>query len=389
MVWWRGHRCICSAVLAGGVWLSGCQATERPSLAGIQPDFGSLLALPGSPQEAVARGQKAAPEGPRSYLELGPDTPGSRDARSARIRAVVNGEAILDEEVAAAAFQALATARTEAEKTEVLQAKLTEIIERELLLQDAIQRMSKRGGTKFLKELEKIAEREFERQWLHRLMRANNHSNPDLFRRFLKDAGMPVEMVQRQWVRNFIAMEYIRSRVEPATQRIGHLQVAEYYNQNAKEFQVEDSVVWQDLFIAIARHPGREEARKFAEVLIGRIRKGENFVRLAKEFDNGDSSLRDNAEGLGRKRGEIQPSEAEAILFSLKDGEVGPLIELETGFHIIRLVSRTRAGKMPFDDTVQKQIREKLRNQVFQREMRRIIQDLKRNAIIEVAKEVK
>lgn len=390
MSWWRDYGLFVATVLTAGVCLGGCQATERPSLAGIRPDFASMLSLPGSSEAALARGQKPQPaDGGKSYLEIGPEAPGSKDSRTARIRAVVNGEAILDEEVIAAAFQGLATARTETERAEILQAKLNEIIERELLMQDATLRLSKKGGAKFLKELEAVAEREFERQYLHKLMRANNQTNPDAFRRFLRDAGMPVDLVQRQWVRNFIAMEYLRSRIEPHTQRIGHLQVAEYYDKHPGEFAVEDSVVWQDLFIAVARHPSRDAARQFAEALVGRVRKGENFARLAKEYDNGDSSLRDNAEGIGRKRGEIQPTEAEAVLFSLEDGGIGPLIELETGFHLIRLVKRTHAGRQPFDEKVQKQVREKLRNQVFQQEMRRIIHELKRNAIIEVAKEVK
>src|SRR5205085_9659568 len=118
------------------------------------------------------------------------------------------------------------------------------------------------------------------------------------------------------------------------------VEVVESYTRHPDEFKVDDSVVWQDLFIATARHRTPADARRFAESLVARLKQGQDFVRLAKEFDNGESSLRNNAEGIGRSRGEILPREAEPILFGLKDGEIGPLVEIETGYHVIRLVKR-------------------------------------------------
>jgi parvulin-like peptidyl-prolyl isomerase len=385
----RGVRLLTATLLAGQLSL-GCQAEEKPRVAaGFQPDFTTLLKLPGSESE-VARAQKpgeAAKQ--KSLLEIGPDAPGSRDARGARIRATVNGDPILDEEVLAAAFQSMGGVRSEAERADIMNQKLNEIIDRELLMQDAVTKLNKRGGAKFLQELEKIAEREFDKQWLHRLMRANKISDERQFIRMLRDQGLPIELVRRQWVRNFISMEYARTRIEPSITRIGHEQIAEYYDSHPDDFKVQDSVVWQDLFIANARHPTPQAARQFAEVLLGRIRKGEDFARLAKEFDNGDSSSRENAEGIGTKRGQITPPEAEPVVFGLKQGEVGPLVEIETGYHIVRVVKRVYTGKRPFDDQTQKAIKEKLQNEVFQQEMRKLVNDLKRQAIIEVATEVK
>ena len=73
------------------------------------------------------------------------------------------------------------------------------------------------------------------------------------------------------------------------------------------------------------------------------------------------------------------------MLFNkLKDGDVA-VVEMSQGFHVVRLVKREYAGPMPFDSKVQKQIRDKLRNQVFQREMDRLLKDLKEKAVIERA----
>jgi hypothetical protein len=386
MTCWRDRATFTAALLALVVGPSGCQAASRPSLAGLTPDYASLMSLPGCQSPSQARGQKPTPL--PSFLELGADAPGNKESRTARIRAVVNGDPILDEEVQAAALQHLIGVSDESQRARILNEKLNEIIDRELLLQDAIARLGKRAD-RFLEDLTRIAEKEFERQWLYRLMHANKQTDPELFKAMIRAQGLPYEQIRRQWIRNFIAMEYLRSRIEPSITRIGHLQTVEYYEQHPEEFRVEDSVVWQDLFISAANHPTPQAARQFAESLAERARKGEDFVKLAKQFDNGDSSLRENCTGIGTKRGEIQPPEAEPVLFRLKPGEVGPVIEIGSGYHVIRLVERTYAGQRPFDDKVQKAIREKLRGKVFQLEMKRILNDLKQRAIIEVASDSK
>ena len=82
-------------MLAAGVGLGGCQATERPSNALPPPDFVALLNLPGAQQPTLVRGQKKTDE-PKGLLEMGPGAAG-KGTCSGRIRAVVNGEAILDD----------------------------------------------------------------------------------------------------------------------------------------------------------------------------------------------------------------------------------------------------------------------------------------------------
>jgi parvulin-like peptidyl-prolyl isomerase len=117
-----------------------------------------------------------------------------------------------------------------------------------------------------------------------------------------------------------------------------------------------------------------------AEQLAERARGGEDFAKLAEKYDNGDSSFR-RGEGIGTKRGEIKPSEAENVLFQLKDGETA-VVELEKGFHVVRLVKRDYAGQTPFDVKTQKQIKDKLTNEIGQVEIKRIVNTLKREAVI-------
>ncbi len=358
----------------------------------------------GTDADEVARAQKPDDQAkpatpPVKLLDLPPDRPAdvANAPAVARIIATVNNEAILEEEIRATTYSALMNVRRlpEPERTrktnEIINAALTQIVEREVVLQDLFKRFGEKGpsgkqGVKIIEKLKEGSEKEFERQVLKAMRQSGEFKNEQDFKDYFRAQGMSLEMVRRQWQRSFMAMEYLRNRAFPAIDAgTGHLALVEYYEKHPEEFKVDDSVVWQDLFVNAARHPSREAAREHAEALAERIRKGEEFATLAKQYDNGDSSLRKDAEGTGHRFNEVRPSEVAEVLFRLRDGEVGPLVELATGFHIVRVIHRDVAGQLPFDEKVQKQIKEKLRNDIGQREMKRLVNEMKRTAIIEYA----
>jgi parvulin-like peptidyl-prolyl isomerase len=361
-----------------GLVLGGCE-TSHPGATALKPAAADGPARAQKPEESPSRPPRLTP-----LAEMEPERSidGVKISRAASIRAVVNGEAILDEEVKAASYQALLGAQSLTEQTEILNQALNQLIDREVVLQDAIAKLTRGPGGKFLDKLKDAAHKEFEQQWLRRMMKGNNIKSEEEFKNFLRAHQMSLEMIRRQWERNFMTMEYARHLIEPHLARIGHTQIVEYYEKHPEQFQVPETIKWQDLFVAAGQHPSRDAARQFAETLAARARQGEDFVRLVNVFDNGDSRFRNGA-GIGSKRGEIKPPEAEPVLFGLPDGGVA-LVELPTGYHIVRVVKRQEAGPVPFDEKTQKRIKDKLRGEVFDREMKRIVNDLKRKAVIEI-----
>jgi len=304
---------------------------------------------------------------------------------TATILAVVNSEPILEEEVHISCYQQLAAARTPKERQEIIKQALEVIIDREILLQDALAKLDKGGkqGAKFIEQLKKLADEEFEKRWLRPIMEQNHIENKEEFATFMRQhGGISLEVMRRSSERNFMAMEYLRSRVEPHLSRIGHNEIADYYTSHREEYTQPDSVHWQDILINAAGHASRAAARQFAESLVRRVRQGEDFAKLSTEFDNGTSGRFRKGDGEGRKHGEIFPREAEPVLFQMHDGDV-EIVECAPGFHIVRLVKRQYAGPIPFDSKVQKEIRDKLRGMVFQREMKSIVTELKSKAVID------
>ena len=295
------------------------------------------------------------------------------------VRAWVNGQAIFDEEVmqniSPSILRSLAgmpePQRSE-KLAEVFNQTLEQIIEQEVIYQDAVHKLEK-FQPKSLEKLKTAAAEDFEKQ-LNKI-RSEGKAKEEAIKEFQRE-------MRRQTERSFIAMEYMRSRVFPLLQ-IPYQDIKDYYDAHVNEFTKVESVKWQDVFIAVGpKHPTLAEARRFAEDLIAQCRTSADFAKLSAQ-DDGDSKFR-GGEGLGSRRGEIRPAELEAPLFKLRDGEIGPVVELSTGVHIFRLIARDPGGQQPLNEAVQAQIRSKLRAQLADREYKRIIRELRSRSIIEI-----
>jgi hypothetical protein len=384
----RWQRLLGSAAAVVGAAAAGCEAAP-PVRAGVPP----------VPLAALVEPAREAPAARMQMDEATPPPPppadGSVEQTSLRsvpgqtvavIRATVNGVPILESEVREFAIGPLgALDRLPAEERrrqepKVLDASLDTLIERELLWQDAMAKLKKAGKKDVLDKVNDAAGKEFDR-WVRAAKK--DFPSDDAFKQYLQSKGTSLQGQRRLRERMFLAEEYLRSSVLRHVDRAaGHPEVLDYYRSHPEEFTRPDGVEWQDVFVLASKYPTRDEARSVAERIAFRARAGEDFVKLCLDHDDGLARDR-KAAGMGTRRGEIRPQEAEAVLFQLEDGQVGPVIELREGFHVVRLVRREYAGLVPFDDKVQTMIRDKLRNEAYARERKRFLEELRKNAHVE------
>lgn len=294
--------------------------------------------------------------------------------------ATVNGTAILEEELRLAQVQSGAEDPLNPNKR---RQALNTLIDREVAILDAEAKLGKSPqGKKFLEKMYEYGGKEFNR-YTRIIKEKNKFETEDDLKAMFRQTGVSYELMRRQTERNFVSMQYLQQRVMPAMDRIGHRDLREYYDGHPELFKIQDSVNWRHIFIAKIKYKSPEEARKKAEEVVQQIKAGQDFVTLSRKYCNGDSALRDG-DGLGHTPGEIRPVEAEPILLSMKEGEVAEILELPAGFHIMQLSKRQYAGMKPFNEVAQKEIRDKLRNEVATLEIKRLLAEMKRNAVIEI-----
>jgi len=308
----------------------------------------------------------------------------TRGTVAVSVRAWVNGRPIFEGEVIQMAGQDLRRIQASfpepqrSEKmAEMINSVLDGIIEQELMYQDAVKRLEKVNPTG-LDKLKEYVDQEFDKN-LDRMRRANVPES---------DIREIEPIARRLLERNLISGEYARTRIKPIVDsRVGISEIREYYDDHKNEFQTVDKIVWQDIFIPLnANQPTINDLVRFAEEQIGKCRPGTDDFNKLMVYNEGDSKLR-NGEGLGARRGEVRPAELEEHLFALKQGAIGPVIPFTTGVHLIRVTKREYAGQVPLNDETQKVIRKKLENQLFEREYRRIVRELKSRAVVRMERD--
>jgi hypothetical protein len=398
---WRGW--IGSFPVVVGLGVCGCESGGA-QLAAADPGLAKAAAEAGGGLRSRAHSEEAEAAGPLTPPAADTQTvasAGSANVRpAARIRARVNNEVILDEEVRNLIYQDLRAVEAMPEperskhKVELWKQALDAIIDREVILQDSFAFFKSKGpgGVKVLDKLQEAASKEFEKKVLREIKEKYKIGSEEELKAFFESQGVDLALLRRHYERNFMAQEFTRHAVIDMVERgSGHAQILKYYETHPEEFRVEDGVDWQDLFVSLNKQGKtwtREDARRFAEVLAERVRKGEDFVKLCEAHDDGESTLR-HAEGQGHKRGEIAARYSpavEAALFGMKEGDVA-VVEVDGGFRVVRLVKRQKAGQLEFDEKVQKQIKNKLQGDIYQREVKHFINELKRKAVIEYSKE--
>lgn len=380
-------------------WLA---ATSLLWLAGCGNDH-LVLAQNGVP--AVARLQKPSeldkPDAtPTPPISASPDTdhhgkiiPVSTadNPGTVRVLAWVNARPILKQEVDDAVRNLVVQYREperSAREKDIRAKALDDLTDRELLLHDIYQHIGK-TRPQLVEKLEEHAEKEWQK-YLSGVQEAAVKAGAKIeskkeLRDFIRDNGMDLDFQHAKFKKDTVARTYLQARIfDTVRDAIGRQQIYDYYQQHDNEFQVEDSVHWLDIFIDAHRFPNRAAAGAHAAQVAAQARAGVDFMELVKKHDQGDSSYR-NGEGEGHRRGEIRPPDLENILFQMRPGAIGPVMETTNGFHVFRLVTREYTGRRKLDAKLQAEIRGKLQNEMLARESRRFVESLKSKASIVLA----
>ena len=165
-------------------------------------------------------------------------------------------------------------------------------------------------------------------------------------------------------------------------------EVKTYYDANRDKFRKPETLVLSEIFLStVGKDP--KEVRERADKLVTQLRAGADFGALAmvqseREID-GKRTAPETKGKLGTyAMSDISKEEVANALKNLKAGGVTNPLEAEGGIVILRVDERTPAGDVAFDDN---KVREAITVTRMDKERKAYLENLRRDAYIEVAKD--
>jgi parvulin-like peptidyl-prolyl isomerase len=149
-----------------------------------------------------------------------------------------------------------------------------------------------------------------------------------------------------------------------------------YYKEHIADYKVEEQI--RALMIVVKME---DEANQIRE----RLKKGENFAKLAEEVSLGPEGKKGGDLGFFSKG--IMPKEFEDVVFSLPVGKLSQVIKTVYGYHIFRVEEKRGAKDLKFSE-VKNQIINKLKKEKSDAEFQVWMKELKQKAKIEVKEEL-
>ena len=205
------------------------------------------------------------------------------------------------------------------------------------------------------------------------------------YQKQLKEIGIDDEFLKYQFARELASEKYKEYYDENNNVENEAMQI--YYDEHKDEFYV-DEVKASHILIKTIDDENNElseekkaEAKEKAKEVLAKVKSGEDFATLAKEYSEDTASAVNGGDLDFFPRGYmVEPFENAA--FSMEVGEVSDLVESDFGYHIIKVTDKVDEQKT-FDD-VKDTIKSTLQNENYNTQ----IEKLKSNAKIETNKDV-
>lgn len=185
-------------------------------------------------------------------------------------------------------------------------------------------------------------------------------------------------------VDDFIAREYVAKVATSATVRDEDLK--KYYRENESSFNIPEQIKVRHIFIEVPAEATAEiksAALKKAETILLRLKKGEDFVKLAAELSDDADSGKNGGELGAISPGSTSSADFEKAAFALKTGETSGVVTSPYGFHIIRVDERTEKRVAGFDET-KEYIRTKLQDQAEKTKVQELIDQVTKESGLEL-----
>lgn len=188
----------------------------------------------------------------------------------------------------------------------------------------------------------------------------------------VRAAGMSPELFQKQLGERAICEEVLDRELRP---RLGITpeKVRAFYEGNPGNFRQPERIRLQQVVFSLRTPSGavlsevdRAEKKNLAGRLVERLRKGEDFTTLARDFSD-DPAGRERGGEYVFPVGRMVP-EFEIAVLALATNQVSDVIVTPFGYHVVKVLERLPGEQLPFE-TVSNQLRTRMEIEATQNQL--------------------
>ena len=213
------------------------------------------------------------------------------------------------------------------------------------------------------------------------IKKENNIESDDDLKRGLQQQGLDYAQWIKQLEDNMLKQATVYSEVDRAIV-LDDSESVGYYKLHPEEFTEPEEFHIRAIYLSTeGKAP---EALEEARTLIsGKVKAGESFNALAKEYSDGPAK---EAEGdLGRfRKGELDKTLEQAVA-KLKAGETGDWVETKNGWYLLKLEEKKESRLRTFEE-VKKEVEERLYTEKKQKKLDEYLKTLREKSYIKILK---
>jgi parvulin-like peptidyl-prolyl isomerase len=159
----------------------------------------------------------------------------------------------------------------------------------------------------------------------------------------------------------------------------------DFYKSNPDQFKMPEQVRASHILLKVEPDAKPEvvvEKEKAAQKIADRVKKGEDFAKLAKEISE-DPSAKENSGDLNFFTREAMVPEFSKAAFAMKKGEISDPVRSEFGYHVIKVTDHKDAETVTLEK-VKPQLLAYLEKQKKQQAIEKVLQDVRSKADVKI-----
>ena len=185
----------------------------------------------------------------------------------------------------------------------------------------------------------------------------------DTFKKFTATLGSDEE-VKKQIEASGQTIEKVRENIRTSLQQdhwieaelaktggVTDKDAEDFYKKNSEKFVSPEEVRASHILLQVPAEAKPEvvvEKQKAAQAIVARVKKGEDFAKLASELSE-DPSAKTNSGDLDFFRRDQMVAEFSEAAFGMKKGDISEPVRSQFGYHVIKVTDRKEASTVPLE----------------------------------------